>query len=271
MGRTRPLFVLFSFFSHDKYSTNTIYEKSIDGVLGTRTWGGRMVGADESTEIWRHPFTFSLQPISHCYLLFFFLISLVSWIPFIYLCIPKIPLYTKDTFESLLQTQCLSLILISLLLSQNIKHTFLSPSNLILCLSFILILLSLNPFSLSLSLSQSFLSLSLSILSLSLSLFQSFLSLSFNPFSLSIFQSFLSLSFNPFSLSLSILSLSLFQSFLFQSFLSLSISLSFSHSLSFIPFFCFELWLPSGRFHATVISLCSNVEKEKASSFSSEK
>ena len=37
-------FCLFSFFSHDKYSTNTIYDKSIDGVLGTQTQGGRMVG-----------------------------------------------------------------------------------------------------------------------------------------------------------------------------------------------------------------------------------
>ena len=53
----RPIcFCLFSFFSHDNYSTNlTINGKSIDGVLGTRTWGGRMVGADESTELMRHP------------------------------------------------------------------------------------------------------------------------------------------------------------------------------------------------------------------------
>ena len=41
------------FFSHDKYSTNTINDKSIDGVVGTRTWGGRMVGTDESTELWQ--------------------------------------------------------------------------------------------------------------------------------------------------------------------------------------------------------------------------
>ena len=27
----------------------------MDGVLGTRTRGGRMVGADESTELLRHP------------------------------------------------------------------------------------------------------------------------------------------------------------------------------------------------------------------------
>ena len=41
--------ILNNFFSHDKYSTNTINEKSKDGVLGTLTRGGRMVGADEST------------------------------------------------------------------------------------------------------------------------------------------------------------------------------------------------------------------------------
>ena len=30
-------------------------DKSIDGVLGTRTRGGRMEGADESTELLQHP------------------------------------------------------------------------------------------------------------------------------------------------------------------------------------------------------------------------
>ena len=51
-----PPFCLFSFVSHDKYSTNlSINDKSVDGVLGTQTWGGRMVGADESTELWRPP------------------------------------------------------------------------------------------------------------------------------------------------------------------------------------------------------------------------
>ena len=57
MGQIRPLFCLFSFFSHDKYSTITINDKSFDGVLGTRTRGSRMVGADESTELWhqQHP------------------------------------------------------------------------------------------------------------------------------------------------------------------------------------------------------------------------
>ena len=30
-------------------------EKNVDGVLGTRTQGGRMDSVDESTELWRHP------------------------------------------------------------------------------------------------------------------------------------------------------------------------------------------------------------------------
>ena len=30
-------------------------DKSIAGVLGTGTWGSRMEGADESTELWRYP------------------------------------------------------------------------------------------------------------------------------------------------------------------------------------------------------------------------
>ena len=53
-GPNPASFCLFSYFSYDKYSTNTINEKSVDGVLGTRTQGSRMVGADESTELWRH-------------------------------------------------------------------------------------------------------------------------------------------------------------------------------------------------------------------------
>ena len=30
-------------------------DKIVDDVLGTRTQGGKMVAADESTELWRHP------------------------------------------------------------------------------------------------------------------------------------------------------------------------------------------------------------------------
>ena len=55
MGQTRPLFVYFHCFSHDKYSRNTLNDKSIAGVVGTQTRGGRVVGADESTELWQHP------------------------------------------------------------------------------------------------------------------------------------------------------------------------------------------------------------------------
>ena len=49
-------FCLFSFFSGEKFSTNlTINDKSVDGMLGTRTQGSRMVGAEKSTELRRHP------------------------------------------------------------------------------------------------------------------------------------------------------------------------------------------------------------------------
>ena len=47
-----PASCLFSSFlqHNDKYSTNLTI-KSVDGVLGTRTRGGRIVSADESTEL----------------------------------------------------------------------------------------------------------------------------------------------------------------------------------------------------------------------------
>ena len=65
MGQTRPLFVyFFSFHKTNTYSTNlSINDNSVDGELGTRTWGGEMVTADESTELWRHP-------AHRCYLFF---------------------------------------------------------------------------------------------------------------------------------------------------------------------------------------------------------
>ena len=51
-GPNPASFCLFSFFSHDKYSTNlAINDRSVDGVLGSRTWDSRMEGADESTEL----------------------------------------------------------------------------------------------------------------------------------------------------------------------------------------------------------------------------
>ena len=53
MGQSRPLFVYFCHFL-DTISIIQI-EKSVDGVLGTRTRGRRMVGADKTTELWRPP------------------------------------------------------------------------------------------------------------------------------------------------------------------------------------------------------------------------
>ena len=50
MGQSRPLFVYFRHF----LGTILIIqiEKSVDGVLGIRTRGRKMVGADETTELW---------------------------------------------------------------------------------------------------------------------------------------------------------------------------------------------------------------------------
>ena len=57
----KPGLFLYSFFSQckDKYSTNlAITDESVDGTLRTRTQVNRMAGADEPTELWRHPFKF---------------------------------------------------------------------------------------------------------------------------------------------------------------------------------------------------------------------
>ena len=53
MGKFRPLFVYFRHFL-DTISIIQI-EKSVDEVLGIQTRGRRMVGADETTELWRPP------------------------------------------------------------------------------------------------------------------------------------------------------------------------------------------------------------------------
>ena len=50
MGQSQPLFVYFRSFL---IIISTQIEKSIDGVLGIRTRGRRMIGADETTELWR--------------------------------------------------------------------------------------------------------------------------------------------------------------------------------------------------------------------------
>ena len=52
MGQSRPLFVYFCYFL---ITISIQIEKSIDGVLGIRTQGRRMVGADETTELRRPP------------------------------------------------------------------------------------------------------------------------------------------------------------------------------------------------------------------------
>ena len=55
MGQSRSLFVYFrSFLIPITVSIKQI-EKSVDGVLGIRTRARRMVGVDETTELWRHP------------------------------------------------------------------------------------------------------------------------------------------------------------------------------------------------------------------------
>ena len=59
MRQSRPLFVYFRSF----LITISIIqiEKSIDGVLGIQTWGRRMVGADETTELWRPPWNLPIS------------------------------------------------------------------------------------------------------------------------------------------------------------------------------------------------------------------
>ena len=52
MGHSRPLFVYFRPFL---VTASIQIEKIIDGVLWIRTRGRRMVGTDETTELWRPP------------------------------------------------------------------------------------------------------------------------------------------------------------------------------------------------------------------------
>ena len=57
---TSILFIFVLSSQHNDIMVQNLTIKSIDGLLGTRTQGGRMLGADESTELWRHPVLFSL-------------------------------------------------------------------------------------------------------------------------------------------------------------------------------------------------------------------
>ena len=53
MGQSRPLFVYFCSF----FITMSIIqiERNIDGVFGIQTQGRRMVGTDETRQLWRLP------------------------------------------------------------------------------------------------------------------------------------------------------------------------------------------------------------------------
>ena len=55
-----PIPASFCLFLSFFMSIPTQMKKSLDGVLGTRTRGRRMVGADETTELWRPSLFFSL-------------------------------------------------------------------------------------------------------------------------------------------------------------------------------------------------------------------
>ena len=64
LGQSRPLFVYFCSFLV-KISIIQI-EKSIDGVLGIRTWGRTMVGTKEIMELWRPPRFFAIITLRPC-------------------------------------------------------------------------------------------------------------------------------------------------------------------------------------------------------------
>ena len=85
MAQARPLFVYFRSFQMTKNSLNIINDKSIDGVLGSRTQGGRMVGTDESTDM-------AAPHLLHCYTYLVYLNIVVIRIHKIW---PKI----KTTFQ----------------------------------------------------------------------------------------------------------------------------------------------------------------------------
>ena len=55
MGQIRPLFVYFHSFRMTNIAQIDYNDKSVDGVLGTRTRGSGMIGPDKPTELWRPP------------------------------------------------------------------------------------------------------------------------------------------------------------------------------------------------------------------------
>ena len=64
-GPILAFFCLFSSFSH--YNFNNTNWKSIDGVLGFRTRGRMMVGADDTTELWRPPIFLMFVYFESCF------------------------------------------------------------------------------------------------------------------------------------------------------------------------------------------------------------
>ena len=69
----KPGLIFVYFCSFHMTNLVQINDKSVDGVLGTRTRDSRMVGADKSTELWRHPFlvftvSFYFSPTCNCLL-----------------------------------------------------------------------------------------------------------------------------------------------------------------------------------------------------------
>ena len=53
LGQSRPLFCFI--FRSFLVTISMQIEESVEGVLGNRTQGRRMVGTDETTELWRPP------------------------------------------------------------------------------------------------------------------------------------------------------------------------------------------------------------------------
>ena len=102
MDQSRPLFVYFRHF----LITILIIEKSIDGVLGIRTQGRRMVGADETTELWRPPDKCILTHPVNIFRVYFYLIMNANFVmlqptqnPIIFHCLKAVS-QQKKIFQS---------------------------------------------------------------------------------------------------------------------------------------------------------------------------
>ena len=56
MDQTQPfLFIFCPFLNTVTNVVQNLTIKSVDAVLGIRTWDSKIVGADDSTELWWHP------------------------------------------------------------------------------------------------------------------------------------------------------------------------------------------------------------------------